>query len=1207
MRQIWEEARLTEAKPPRLKGLELQGYKTFASKNVFQFAPTVTAVIGPNGSGKSNIADSIRWVLGEQSYSLLRGKKTEDMIFAGSDTRPRASMAAATVTFDNTDGWLPIDFTEVTISRRAYRDGQNEYLLNGQRVRLRDVSELLANSGLAQRTYTIIGQGLVDAALSLKAEERRRLFEEAAGIGLYRARREESLRRLDTTRRNLERVKDILAELRPRLRSLERQMKRADTYEQVKSDLNSALQVWYGYYWYQQMDVVKNVRREASAQVRERNALRAKQEAAEGELIQLRGEIASRRASLRDLSDEVSAIYAERESLGRAVAVSEERLRGLKDQRAIIQAELDSAKAAVEEQQQRLTSLDAQLQNRIQSHKDAGQARDALRVAGQVTSDERDERRVRVAELRRDVETAAGKMVKAETHLAQVQENIAAIGERLTELDPRLQESIRSEQAAQATLEATQAEAEKITASLTKAQQALNDHRNTLVRLEKDIRSAEKEQGSLFRRKADLETRLQVLTNRSDEASRSKAMYSAAKSGKIAGVEGRLREALDIPREYQVAVAAALGEFAESLAFQDAALLDLALDWMEREKADAQAALVPLESNRKPAVLRAPSGEGMRGNAADLVGAEAAHKDVAARMLGQVWIVTDRAAARRWLPDLPLEGRIVTLAGDVFYATGQVLAGAGAAEKSTQQAMERVERELNEVTASLKDVDAGVEKMRGDVQTTATAIETARQALETLQTNERAAGLQKKQEELAYRDASRIRRTIEADADRIRKELAQLTQREVQLKDEAAAAKSYVDTRRKSLEKAIDAAEKAEPSLEMARAEARLEVARQGLEEAERQKQESTLRLDTLLRDRSAWEKRFTANQAEGELLKSKIAEAQAGLDTFDSKLEEVKQRTEPVERSLREAEQKRTTFEQSEGGARAELQTAERKHSHLQIELARREEELASLKRRIEDDFGLVEYDPDEDHSHQDPLPLGELVQRLPRVHELPEKAEEQLQSLRLQLRRMGAINPEARGEFREVSQRVEFLTTQIEDLDQAESQLQEVIAELDMLMERELRRTFEDVAVAFKETFTRLFGGGAARLTLTDPDDLTISGIDIEARLPGRREQGLSMLSGGERSLTACALVFALLKVSPTPFCLLDEVDAMLDETNVGRFTDLLHELSQETQFVVITHNRQTVQTADVVYGISMGADSASRVISLKLDEAELEIMKE
>ena len=246
--------------PLRLKSLELHGYKTFASRMEFQFGEGITAIVGPNGSGKSNIADSLRWVLGEQSYGLLRGKKTEDMIFSGSEHRAKAGMASATIVFDNTTGWLPVDFSEVAMTRRAYRDGHNEYLLNGQQVRLRDLNELLAASGLSERTYTILGQGLVDASLALKADERRRLFEEAAGIGLYRVRREDALKRLETTQRNLERVLDILAELEPRLRSLERQAKRASEYSRAQADLKIILREWYGYHWHKAQQELADAR-----------------------------------------------------------------------------------------------------------------------------------------------------------------------------------------------------------------------------------------------------------------------------------------------------------------------------------------------------------------------------------------------------------------------------------------------------------------------------------------------------------------------------------------------------------------------------------------------------------------------------------------------------------------------------------------------------------------------------------------------------------------------------------------------------------------------------------------------------------------------------------------------------------------------------------------------------------------------------------
>jgi chromosome segregation protein len=308
-----------------------------------------------------------------------------------------------------------------------------------------------------------------------------------------------------------------------------------------------------------------------------------------------------------------------------------------------------------------------------------------------------------------------------------------------------------------------------------------------------------------------------------------------------------------------------------------------------------------------------------------------------------------------------------------------------------------------------------------------------------------------------------------------------------------------------------------------------------------------------------------------------------------------------PAEAELDLKESEQESMQSAEAAARQELSKAEHHHAQARIALARRQEAVETWRRRIEDDFGLVAFEYSEEVSGPTPLPMGEMVEQLPRVKQIPADLEENLRRLRAQLRRMGAINPEAQAEYLEVKQRFEFMTEQVSDLRQAEEDVQQVIVELDELMQRELRRTFDAVAEEFSDMFKRLFAGGSARLVLTDPEDMASTGIDIEARLPGKRMQGLSLLSGGERSLTASALIFALLKVSPTPFCLLDEVDAMLDEANVGRFRELLRELSQGTQFIVVTHNRSTVQVADVIYGVTMGRDSSSQVISLKMEEVE------
>ncbi|HHF52148.1 MAG TPA: chromosome segregation protein SMC, partial [Candidatus Aminicenantes bacterium] len=340
----------------RLKSLELQGYKTFAAKTVFEFPATVTAIVGPNGAGKSNIADAIRWVLGEQAYSLLRGKKTVDMIFFGSEERSRASMASVSITLDNEDGWLPIDFSEVVITRRAYRSGENEYLINNQRVRLKEINELLANSGLGERTYTIIGQGLVDSSLSLRPDERRAFFEEAAGIGLYRGRREESVQKLNTTVRNMERVTDILGELKPRLETLQKSMEKAANYEHIRADLEMLLRDWYGYQWNQRLKDL----REAEDVYREQKEIldekRAEKEAVERDVDELQKSLGANRTKLAEYHRELAANHTRIEEINREIAVLDERSK--------------SAQNRLDE----LTSSVTLLQNELEKHKSRHEA-----------------------------------------------------------------------------------------------------------------------------------------------------------------------------------------------------------------------------------------------------------------------------------------------------------------------------------------------------------------------------------------------------------------------------------------------------------------------------------------------------------------------------------------------------------------------------------------------------------------------------------------------------------------------------------------------------------------------------------------------------------------------------------------------------------------------------------------------------------------
>lgn len=1183
---------------PRLKSLELQGYKTFASKTPFAFATAITAVVGPNGSGKSNIADSIRWVLGEQTYSLLRGKRTEDMIFSGSESRSRASMASATITFDNSEGWLPIDFTEVTISRRAYRDGQNEYYLNGERVRLRDVTELLASCGLAQRTYTIIGQGLVDAALSLKAEERRRLFEEAAGIGLYRTRREEALRRLDNTRRNLERAQDILAELRPRLRSLERQAKRARVYEQVKEDLKAGLEIWYGYHWYHLLQKVNQARAEDGHKAQIRDELRDQQETTERELSTTRRRIDVLRSQLHKWSQQVSGLYGEREVLGTKLAVARERLRWLLEQEELLQAEMTSLEQTRSGVVERLVEVREDGERTRQELVDAEAARRELVQTGEIDSSQRERLFIEAKEARKSLEGLVVEQATWETRQKQLEERLVSLDNRRAELQVTIEDAAANLASAREEAQAAEKSRDQVMLVRQEVERDETAQRGELVRLEQAHLEEASRLSDLGAQHAGLEARLQVLRARPDEIERT---INRLTDARLSGLVGRFGEHMQISSKHQKAIAAVLGEFGEGLAFHTLDDILTTLEWMESAGMSERAALLPIKPARINPLLEPPLDPDSVGVASRLVRVSAEYQSAVELLLGRTLVVKNREAASRLLTELPLDARIVTLAGDVYYPTGQVLLGGGDHEQAGRDTRRKVEKSLEEVSKELTKAEFEAARLSGEVEATKHKLAMTQQALRNAVEDEQNARLRCEQTELAIQIAVHQQEQILAQQRSLEEEIIQFEEERKHLQSQGETFKANRAQHEQELHEAIAMAERAEPSLEIARVEARLEVARRATDEVDSRIADLEERLRALEGDLKHWIDRLETNRAEQEDKRSEVAEGEKGMEGIEQRLAAISAQIAPAEEELAEVESALSATVAEESQTRAVLRTSEREYSQAQIELARREEELVSLKRRIEDDFGMVTFDPVSDTLGQEPLPLEGFVKKLKKVNKLPLEFEVEVNRLRAQLRRVGAVNPEAQREFHEVKQRTDFLTAQVDDLRQAESQIQEVIAELDLLMEREFRITYDEVAVAFREVFTRLFGGGSARLILTDPDDMTRTGIDIEARLPGRREQGLAVLSGGERSLTACALIFALLKVSPTPFCVLDEVDAMLDDANVIRYIEMLRELSQETQFILITHNRLSVQAAEMVYGVSMEADSISRVISLKLDEVE------
>lgn len=1200
----------------RLESLEMQGYKTFATITRLEFPGKVTAIVGPNGSGKSNISDSIRWVLGEQSYSLLRAKKTEDMIFSGSQQKPRAGMASVTLTFNNMDGWLPIDYAEVSISRRAYRDGQNEYLLNGQRVRLKDISELLAQTGLAEMSYTIIGQGLVDVALAFKPDERRLLFEEAAGIGLYRSRKEEALRRLETTRKNLDRVLDIVTEIKPRLRSLERQSSRFVEYQQHTKDLQVLLREWYGYHWHEKQQDLQNVRKDYQEQENQLSALRIKHEETSQKVEESRLTLFNVRKDLEAAHSELAGYHQELEETTRELAIIDERRRSYNQQRSELEIDIANAQETVKELELQEASFFQEIEQRLAEF-DA--ASDEVNQADLKLS----ELSAKRAAAEKELETTRQKRIAMEKDIVQITAHAEELRNRLQSLESnrqKVEESVRR----------LNHEKEVISGDLTKSEEAYQSSEQRIVDLVEKINSNNEEIETLRQKKYSLtenisgvettltkvNAQLSVLEQAeaalSGYSEGSKAILEDARRGKLPkGIEP-LSNHLIVAEKYERAVSAALGELTDLLLVPSDSQ-ERVINYLEVKARDRVALYFPNGDVRVNTGKDLSNEKGFIGYASDLVQVEQPYQPLIQTLLSDILIVEDHASALAIQPKLQDTQRVVTLNGFVLYANGVLIGGQSAASKRIGRTREktdlindcgRLESELAAKQTELQGLEASLEKGETSGKSLSAHLRVLEQERNHLQ----------KQFQEARDSSSRLEEQLAWHQDRM-KEIAEAVEKatasiqtdEEKLFQHQAQIDKLSELEKQSLD-AVNSFQVFDLQQDLNHWQTHQIVTKNALEAARQRQQDHSMRLEEA-------RERLVLHQDRLNILNQGLSttqEKEAGLrevfDRLSSTIKEIEdEKIGPLTTSQSAADKSLTALQNAEEQSHQQVIIAERQYTQLQLELSRRNDQLQNLQQRIEDDFGLVSYEYEQKMDGPKPLPFDDgIIENLPRVKEISVTLQDDIKHYKTLIRRIGAVNPEAQQEYLEVKERFEFLTQQIDDLEKASKDLQEIIEELDVLMERDFIKTFKAVNIEFKEYFTRLFNGGEAQLVFSDEENPVEGGVDIEARLPGQRSQGLSLLSGGERSLTAVALIFALLKVSPTPFCILDEVDAMLDESNVGRFIDLLKDLSSKTQFVIITHNRNTVQAADVIYGVTMGRDSTSQMISLKLEEVDENYLK-
>jgi len=1196
----------------RLSSLELNGYKTFANQTIFEFPANVTSIVGPNGSGKSNIADSIRWVLGEQSFSLLRAKRTEDMIFAGSDQRSRAGMASVSIAFNNAENWLPIDYAEVVLTRRAYRDGQNEYLINNQRVRLKDFQELLSQTGLSDRTYTIIGQGLVDLALSIKPDERRKLFEEAAGIGLYRIRKEETFRRLEATRRNLDRVLDIITELRPRLRSLERQANRVSEFKQIQLSLREALTEWYGYYWFTAQKEIEQAQKDYKQAEKFLDQNRKEISNCQEELERIRitrNTLVTQLSEMRNKSQNIRNSFQE---ANKNAAILEERKKS-------IEIFIDQLRVDISETQNVITSKTEKLV-------DATVEFEKLKAINQTAvSDfqhEKDKWETFIKEKQFfDDELAAlrQQIVHKETLIIKNNANHSELIDRISDFESQVKQDNLKINEYNLKREKTIEQKNGLIVEQEKNQKQLNelikvesDHKSKLDDLQQSIRVLEKERTVIQSENARLKVRLEALI----QSGQTLAGFSNGAKNLVRATDNKaskykvsiLLNNLKVQQKFELAITAALGEAIDLLVIDTKTIDHTILSEIEavaKERVAVFSKDVRFDNDEDLSIDRTK----IIGFAIEFVSAPIEYLQILNSILKDVIVVENKTDALHLIKEGIVFKKIVTLEGELFLNNGVIYLGKGLAE--TKVSISRQKEELGKIISNNTQSEEVLIREIKDIRKKSDIVSQQKEANENS-----IADLVRNMKEIDRQISQ-----LDLEEDGVSAQITWLTNQIETAKRkilDTQAIISKIQADNEMLHLGVERMNQEEKILrlkisdypindlrsQLYEYETKLAISNEAYKHAKELLDFLQINLQEDLQKQEEYHIRLEENEAALKELINNHNILKADIENFSNQIEALDQENLiPTELSLKSIENDLEEKSREEKELQRINGVRERQFSQVQVELSRRLERLENLKEKIYDDFGLVVIEKSEQISTPDglsPLPFTEnIIETLTINPELREGVSSEINQLKSQLRRIGSINPLAQDEYNELNDRFNYLQSQVSDLEKASEDLQKIIKELDEIIERDFITTFKLVNTEFSKMFARLFNGGSAHLIISDENDPIESGIDIEAKLPGRREQGLVLLSGGERSLTAVALVFALLKVSPTPFCVLDEVDAMLDESNVGLFVNLLKELSEKTQFILITHNRNTVQVADVIYGVTMGRDSTSQVISLKLDE--------
>jgi chromosome segregation protein len=1181
-----------------LKQLEIIGFKSFANKITIDFSQGVTAVVGPNGSGKSNITDAIRWVLGEQSVKSLRGSKMEDIIFSGSEEKRPLNMAEVTLVLDNNDHYLSYDYSEISVTRRVFRSGESEFLLNGQKCRLKDIVDLFMDSGLGREAYSIIGQGRIDDILNSKAEEKRKIFEEAAGVLKYKLRKQSAERKLEESQENLNRVEDIIYELDSQIEPLEEQASVAKDYLDKKERLEAIEVALLAHdigatheKWEQRAQSVESLKQKA---LDESSAI-SKQEA---EAERLRTYIQALDESIDELQEALLLASELQEKYEGEKKVLEERRkharenaerfkRQIEDLEARKQREeeaLIKEKKALEAQKAQLAQLEAALREKTEAldhfERDLEQRLEKLK-------NDYFEQLNQAAAMRNEKRYLEEQLAQIEKKASQLENEQAGIREQASSVATEKKTVETELRAKSSEWQAIKEELTRLLAELDQKRADWERRRTALQKADQLIDQAEARRGML----------IEMEEAYAGFFGGVKAVLKA-KGKPLKGIKGAVAELIKANRAYEVAIETALGSAMQHIVVDREEHAREAIQFLKAKKA-GRATFLPL-SVIKPRWIPDRELQAVQdhsafvGTGAALVEYDHAYHAVIGHLLGSIVVAKDLKGANELARLLGYKYRIVTLDGDVVSPGGAM---SGGSRKTTGVNLLGRGREIESLTKQLAEMKEKRTVLAQEIQTLKEALQADDKRRQTLEKQEALLAdevrtLEAKAKEMGFVEKSVNERIAlyNRDQERFEQEKAELTAR--------------LDALTKALAESAKQEEAVNRDIE------KLSHQKQHQEEAKVELQNEI----TELKVAYARQKEVVATQSERTVQRSEqlkmiakeLDQAKTAVASLDSSLQDQIRNQEILVQSIEEgrkdkerlnawiAERRKMRLELSETLRIGEEELKELKRIYKGTEEALRRDEIALERLDVELD-NLLDRLREEYH-----IGYEMAKERHPLTME-PDEARKQVKLLKRAIDELGHVNLGAIEEFERVSTRLRFLKDQREDLLQAKQTLLNVINEMDEEVRKRFGDVFERVREQFQIVFKQLFGGGHADLQLTDPNDLLYSGVDILAQPPGKKLQQLSLLSGGERALTAIALLFAILKVRPVPFCVLDEVEAALDDANVDRYADFLRNFSRETQFIVVTHRKGTMEQADVLYGVTMQESGVSKLVSVRLEDTE------